>query len=65
MVLTMRGGLSACLMGKSAVGKTETCREAARIIARPFIVFSCSKSLALNEILKFLKVYFTNLSLPK
>jgi len=56
MVVAMRAGLGVCTVGPAAVGKTETCREAARIVARPFVVLSCSESLALTQVLKFLKV---------
>lgn len=56
MVVAMRAGLGVCAVGPAAVGKTETCREAARIVARPFVVLSCSESLALTQVLKFLKV---------
>ncbi|CAB3363479.1 Hypothetical predicted protein [Cloeon dipterum] len=55
MVVALRGGFGLCIIGNPAVGKTELCREAARMVAKPFVVFSCNENLALDQILKFVK----------
>ncbi|XP_059479374.1 dynein axonemal heavy chain 3-like [Neocloeon triangulifer] len=53
MVVALRGGFGVCLEASPSCGKTEICREAARMVARPFVVFACNETIALDQILKF------------